>query len=105
MSDEGRTRRKQLRNALITYLPGGARPRAASGMPFAAFLLVQLLLLCNIVAAPAAAQTPAAGQVQVQISLPATGATVTGAEVLVVLATTGAVALDGAQSTEWNQSG
>src|SRR5262249_44686577 len=67
--------------------------------------LAALLLWITLDGSRAAAQTPPGRSVQIVITQPAPGATITGTEVLVGLATTGTVARDGARGDEWSAGG
>ena len=61
--------------------------------------------LSLLIAGQARAQTPTGQAVQVRIVQPGAGAIITGTEVLVALATEGAVRLAPDDSAEWNQAG
>src|SRR4051812_17287236 len=68
-------------------------PHSSFLIPHSASALVRLLLVVLALggAAGVAAQTPGTQPLQVQITEPAAGATITGAEVRISLATSGAV--------------
>lgn len=85
-----------------------ALPPAARSSPYAVVLWLAQLVLIGIVlvgSGAAHAQTPTGGPVQVRIMRPQPGERVTSAEVLVTLATTGAVALSPPGASEWPAPG